>query len=69
MTAQSPLEKPLPLEDAAEFLGVSLKTATREKDCGMLQAFKIRGRWFTLMSFVQAYIEQQVQKSKVRQLC
>jgi predicted site-specific integrase-resolvase len=54
------------LQEAAKFLGVSLKTATREKDAGKLEAFKLRGRWFTTMAFVHAYIDQQIQKAKGR---
>jgi hypothetical protein len=66
MNTEPPTKKPMRLEEAAEFLGVSLKTATREKDAGKLQAFKIRGRWFTTMLFVHAYIDQQIQKAKGR---
>lgn len=36
MTTNPSIEKPLPLEAAAEFLGVSLKTVTREKNDGKL---------------------------------
>jgi hypothetical protein len=69
MTTQPSIERPLSLEAAAEFLGVCLKTVTREKDDGKLLAFKIRGRWFTRMSYVQAYIDQQLQTAKRRQPC
>jgi predicted site-specific integrase-resolvase len=62
-------EKPMRLQTAADFLGVCLKTMTRLKDEGKLQAFKIRGRWFTRMSYVQAYIDQQLQTAKGRQPC
>jgi hypothetical protein len=62
-------EKPVRLQAAAEFLGVSLKTVTRLKDERKLQAFPIRGRWFTRMSYVQAYIDQQLQNSQRRLPC
>ncbi len=69
MSTQQLFEKPMRLEAAAELLGVSVKTITREKDMGKFCAFQIRGRWFTRMSDIQAYIDQQIQKAKGRQSC
>ncbi len=63
MNAQTPLEKPLRLESAAEFLNVSVKTLRRLIEAGKLRAFKIGGRWFIRASDIQAYIEQEIQNS------
>jgi excisionase family DNA binding protein len=63
------IEKPVRLQAAAEQLGVSVKTVRRLLSSGQLRAFKIGGQWFTRGSFIQAYIEQQIQKSGGKQPC
>jgi excisionase family DNA binding protein len=64
--ASIPPERPMRLAAAAEYLGVGLKTVQRLIVEGKLIAFKIRGQWFTKLSFVEAYIESQLLKAQGR---
>jgi excisionase family DNA binding protein len=63
-TPSTPPERPVRLDDVAAFLGVSEKTVSRLIKAGDLRAFKIRGQWFSQMSFVHVYIEAQIQRAQ-----
>ena len=65
-TANQEIEKPVRLDVAAAFLGVSVKTARRLMSAGKLRTFKIGGQWFTFMSFIKAYLDSQIHRTEVK---
>lgn len=55
--------RPIRLQEAANYFGVSQKTLMRSAHRGKLKIFKIGGRWFIMPSEIEAYLNRQQKKA------